>query len=117
MKQLALAIVAAWVTLSSAQAGNQWTTGQGTLSCGTLVASAPNSGTSNPAQYFAFEAWVDGFLSGANNARNYPGQNSTVGEGTDPPGRDAWILNYCQAHPLDTVFKAAMELEHELFKR
>ena len=59
-------------------------------------------------------SWVQGFLTGFN---AYGGGSGGILRGTDKNGAFAWLDNYCEAHPLDTVVTATMELISELSSR
>lgn len=61
-------------------------------------------------------SWIDGYLSAINEWRADSGLPAFLGQSTNNNGRDAWISQYCQAHPLDNLFKAALALVAELAK-
>jgi hypothetical protein len=53
-------------------------------------------------------AWLLGFVSGYNSYR--PGEDVS----SDAHGLAGWVDNYCAAHPLDLIVKAAGRLIDEL---
>ena len=64
---------------------------------------------------YELEYWVSGFLTAYNTYVMNRGED--IAEGTDNVGFFGWIDNYCQSHPLDKVWDAAMELIRELDRR
>jgi hypothetical protein len=60
------------------------------------------------------EGWVLGFVSGAN---IYVDEHPEILEGVDARAINAWIDNYCRAHPLEPLRDAALELVKELNRR
>lgn len=65
-----------------------------------------------------FEGWVGGFLTGSNSIlSNSPTNIDVFAQATDAQGLWAWVDNYCQAHPLDSVARAADALGGELIRR
>jgi hypothetical protein len=83
--------------------------GEGTETCGSWLqyrSRAPMS--------FVQEAWVRGFLTGMNAAQS---EKNDVGKGSDPAAENLWMDNYCRAHPLDTVYTAAVGLWFTLSNR
>jgi hypothetical protein len=105
------AFVGAVLVIISAPANSgQYTTiGIGDLSCGKLLEAMHKETKQDFADYYAMGSWIAGFISGANDMGNL-----NVGQTTDNDGRDAWIANYCQAHPLSLIVDAAEALYVEL---
>jgi hypothetical protein len=68
-----------------------------------------------------YEGWVAGFLSGANSVLATSEDHIDTLEqaeiDTDAQGLWAWVDNYCQAHPLNSVAQAADALGAELIRR
>ena len=85
--------------------------GLGTKSCGfwTTERKEPNS---NPAFYMA--VWLQGFLTGYN---LYTPGVLDITEGTDAAGREAWMDNYCDDHPLKPFATGAEALVRHLKTR
>ena len=99
-----IALVAIGV-MCSRQAEARFVMGIGAASCGKW--SEPHTAGALEANY----QWVVGFVSGAN--------MFTENDIIDRPEVDyaalmAWMDNYCNAHPLDTVQVAAFKLVREL---
>jgi hypothetical protein len=63
--------------------------------------------------YFPMANWVLGYVTGVNFLASETDMLATV----DTKGVQAWVDNYCQAHPLDTVDMAAQTLTFELLHR
>jgi hypothetical protein len=92
--------------------------GFGNKSCGSWIeARRANSAIANN-----FEGWVAGFLSGSNSVLS---SNPALGidileqvsAQSDAQGLWAWIDNYCQSRPLNSVATAADALGGELIRR
>ena len=65
-----------------------------------------------------FEGWVGGFLTGSNFVlSNSPPNIDIFARATDAQGLWAWVDNYCQSHPLESVATAADALGGELIRR
>jgi hypothetical protein len=68
-----------------------------------------------------YAGWVAGFLSGANsilaNSVDHIDTLKQAAIETDAKGLLAWIDNYCQSHPLNSVSQAADALGAELIRR
>ena len=80
----------------------------GSQSCGAWV--ADDRATPTPVSY-ARTAWFLGFVSGYGASSSERGQSLRM---TDADAMFAWIDNYCQAHPLETIATAAGVLVLEL---
>jgi len=85
--------------------------GTGTASCGTWTADKQENG---PAWVGDLE-WLSGYLS-AYSAYKLPSERD-VAHGLDEGAREAWVSNYCLAHPLDEIYVAADALIAELKHR
>jgi hypothetical protein len=113
---LALALFFAGAIETRAQSVT--TLGFGNKSCGSWVeARRANNATAN-----IFEGWLAGFLSGSNSiiaANPALGVDilKEVSAQSDAQGLWAWIDNYCQIHPLNSVATAADALASELMRR
>ena len=82
--------------------------GIGNQSCGAWTqARAAN-------QWGGLAGWVGGYFTGLS---EHAGPRNDVTRGIDMPGLLAWIDNYCQAHPLNSVFEASSSLAAELLRR
>ena len=79
--------------------------GAGTLSCGQWT-------EKRDFDHAYMLSWVLGFMS-ANNQW----MKKDLTSGTDSAGLEAWIGNYCSAHPLDALAVAASNLAVELATR
>lgn len=92
--------------------------GYGNKSCGAWT----EARRANNANADIFQSWVAGFLSGANSIIN---SNPALGIDTlkEPSGQGdarglwAWIDNYCQTNPPNSVATAADALGSELIRR
>jgi hypothetical protein len=60
-------------------------------------------------------AWIEGYLT-ANNRQRADSHAPFVGLSTDESGRGAWVSQYCQAHPLDSLCSATWALVQEFEK-
>jgi hypothetical protein len=85
--------------------------GAGNASCG----SWPQDRNTPSYQVTAQVGWVTGYITGFNSYA--PNQSGDVSAGTDLDGELAWIDSYCQAHPLDSLFRATSALIRELETR
>ena len=106
-------VIAVVLLLATAQAGFAVKVmGAGALSCGAWTTDRrdPNGAGANHDV-----GWVLGFLSGA----NIESESSTPDflDGTDSGGIVAYMDNYCGAHPLDPLWKGAVQLRIELGAR
>ena len=81
-------------------------------SCGTWLQHPQEADSA----HIVIASWVDGYLTGTNEKRWETGLPTLVGKSTDNNGRNAWITQYCQVHPLDALFVAARALVTELGK-
>lgn len=79
--------------------------GAGTQSCGFWTRWSKERGMMSNVLF----AWVQGFISRASYSRL-----TDLLRGRDADGLQAWVDNYCAAHPLDTIELAAGALELEL---
>jgi hypothetical protein len=80
-------------------------------SCGAWTAAR----TSRSGDTIAYEYWLMGFVSG----RNWfePSANGGVRSANDPQALEAWVDEYCKAHPLDNLVAASLKLVDELRRR
>lgn len=107
-----LAVVTAVGTMAPAhaQSGHYMVVGIGISSCGHWTEVRKLGADSWPAMNIA--SWVAGYVTAINRVK----AGSIVGR-ADVEAIDAWIDNYCAAHPLDDVAKATDMLVVELKKR
>ncbi len=111
MNKTLLAIAAVIFTLSCrpAIAGHTFgIIGAGVMSC----AQFSNGVASSQDQGGFYYLWAEGFLTGSNAFDN---RNSHIV--ADMDAVEAWLNNYCAAHPLDMFVDAVMELRFELKKQ
>jgi hypothetical protein len=106
-KLFAAAMVAACVSIATADDRPVHITGPIQNSCGTWTQMR------NTQQAQAYEYWVLGFLSGA----NFHEGNTDFLQGLDINAAKAWMDNYCRAKPLDTLTVAMVALMQELMDR
>jgi hypothetical protein len=100
-----------------------WVFGEGTNSCGKLIAAA---GSRPPGdimgmntarglvveEYAQYLQWLMGFVSGFNSlSANKDGQQV---KGIDRAGMDLWMRNWCNKHPTQTVFDGAQAFINEM---
>ena len=90
--------------------------GDGNDSCGKWTENRAKRNDDGPDGFASFSdsAWVQGYLTATQS--NLPQDFEAIRQ-TDPAGIDAWVDNYCQAHPLDTINSAASALEDELLAK
>ena len=100
-----------------------YTIGIGNLSCGQFIASIGKrppgkmqSMTTRDGEFVsenvAYIEWLLGFVSGFNatlSAFNaaHPGEEQQQIESIDAAGADLWMRNWCNQHPVKTVFEGA----------
>jgi hypothetical protein len=70
--------------------------------------------TTNAPERLTMEYWVAGYLSNFNTITDDPDDVPDFLKEEDWDALVVWIDNYCVAHPLDKLDKAARELELEL---
>ena len=117
MRRLILAMIVAvtaglgGIETASAE-GPALTAGIGGLSCGTWTRQRGQGGV----QADIDREWILGFVTGVKWDRaTSPGtRGSLLGQGIDVKAWFAFVDNYCQTHPADTVLKAAIGLIREL---
>jgi len=117
MRRLVLAMIVAVTaglgSVSTASAEElALTAGIGGLSCGTWTRQRGQGG----AQADIDREWILGFVTGVNwdRATSPDTRGSLLGQGIDVKAWFAFLDNYCQTHPADTVLKAAIGLIREL---
>lgn len=98
------ALVALGSTVLAQNSGPYQVYGDGHTTCGTWVTEHATSSSHAAAQL----AWVLGFISGYGYTR--PGELHETG----PDAVTAWIGNYCQAYPRESLARAAGTMVHEL---
>jgi hypothetical protein len=116
MKQLFLAATfSAFVGIAHAEKLTVTVIGVGLNSCGSWTEARSTNGTAAR----VYESWVDGFLSGSNEfilsqLKLDPLHEQLIG---DAKGLYRWMDDYCQAHPLNSIYAAADALDTELIRR
>jgi hypothetical protein len=88
-------------TATTSAARNFTALGHGNNSCGEWLAGIPSS-------HLVMQSWVLGFVSAYNVYG--PDSSGNLTAGTDSNGLFAWVDNYCQTHPLDSLAQAADQL-------
>lgn len=89
-------------------AGSIW--GAGGLSCGTWF-------QYRQSEDLTLMTWIQGFLSSYNHFV-YSGSNPNgIFGSADNRSIVAWMDNYCQRHPLESVYEGTLELIEELKQR
>ena len=128
MKRLHLSLAACsaamvWGTVACAEPGDVFVLGYGTSSCGELIAGLgdlppgkfrkQNTGNGGfVSQNKAHQEWLMGFVSGFNSAHDAnPEQQVTK---IDPAGLDLWMRNWCNKHPMQSIFDGAAALIDEI---
>ena len=117
MRRLVLAMILA-VTAGSGSVATAsaeetaLTAGIGGLSCGTWTRQRGQGSV----QADIDREWILGFVTGVNwdRATSPDTRGSLLGQGIDVKAWFAFLDNYCQTHPADTVLKAAIGLIREL---
>ena len=99
---LAAVLLAVFLIGGTAWAGEHRIFGAGENSCGSWNAAAKNSW-----RQIVLHEWLNGYLTA--NSLWLEGGSGPVTK-TEPAGAWAWIDNYCQEKPLESVAKAVMEL-------
>jgi hypothetical protein len=101
---------------SSAGAELSSVVGVGNKSCGAWTAAR----RSQTMLADVYEGWIAGFLTGANSIISNTEHIDTLAEiiaHRDAEGIWAWIDNYCQSYPLDSIATAADKLGAELIRK
>jgi len=65
----------------------------------------------NPDRHAVTMQWVSGFITGVNYSRL-----SFLGERSDRPGEESWLIKYCEENPLHNFMRAVVGLVKELEK-
>ncbi|HUE11920.1 MAG TPA: hypothetical protein VMQ54_13305 [Steroidobacteraceae bacterium] len=85
--------------------------GTGNESCGTWL---QNRGSQSYAEASQL-SWLAGYVTAFNNYAEH--QSGNISDGTDADGLFSWVDAYCQANPLDNLFRASGALIRELERR
>jgi hypothetical protein len=104
-----LKLVGVVVAIGIGGAQARWVLGHGLTSCDAWT----QAHTTNAPERLNVEDWVAGYLSNFNSLTNDPDVPDFLKD-EDWNGLIAWIDTYCAAHSLDSLEKAARELELEL---
>jgi hypothetical protein len=81
--------------------------GQGNQSCGKWIADRRQDNLAAHTE----EAWLLGYLTAYNEWSNDPNDpNANVTKETDADGVFAWMDNFCQSHPVDTIATGSTSL-------
>jgi hypothetical protein len=113
---LLIGALLAGMSLASAQEPMATTLGVGNRSCGSWIEARRSVGLLPD----VYEGWIAGYLSGSNAIISYEYHTDDLAQAqkqTDARGLYAWIDNYCQAHPLNSIAQAADALSGELIQR
>lgn len=102
----------ALIVLLSAHSAGAVNIGAGTTSCGSWTSHK----ASNIDLYNFKQSWLGGYMTAQSQAINAV-RNVDILAGTDFAALRAWVDNYCQAHPLETLNDAAIQLTVELSRR
>jgi hypothetical protein len=111
IRSILLGIVITAALASTASAQNKLVYGAGMISCGEWQ---QYRSTGNKPANLQAQAWIDGYLSGAN------AEGTDIDFLTPKPSTVAyyaWIDNYCGQHPLDAIVQAVSRLKDELVSR
>jgi len=84
--------------------------GVGTASCGQWTAHRKQRDLLTS----AFESWLMGYLSAF---ATWKEGGMEMLDATDNEAFVAWVSNYCEAHPLDSIDSAALSLISEMARR
>ena len=95
-------LLAVFLISGTAWAGEYRIFGAGEKSCGSWIAAEENSW-----KQIVLHEWLNGYLTA--NSLWFESGSGPVSK-TDPRGAWAWIDNYCQEKPLESVANAAVEL-------
>jgi hypothetical protein len=108
MKKLSVMIVlAAMLLAGEAGAGTIQVWGAGTVSCGTWATERRRDSFLSIDEF----TWVQGYVTGLNSGLPSTDSNyGQVGVQLDPDAAKVWLDNYCQAHPLESLARAADSL-------
>jgi hypothetical protein len=85
--------------------------GFGNGSCGSWTSSRNGQDAASQALGSAAQGWIQGYITAM--AVESDRVNAAIHR-TDSKGLDAWIDNWCKAHPLKSIAKAAEALSVEL---
>ncbi|MGO8847462.1 MAG: hypothetical protein ACLQFI_19435 [Methylocella sp.] len=102
MIKILLAVATTAAFSNPAEARTYMIYGPGAKSCGAMLAALNTYGESDRHTYIV---WVQGYLTAS-------GSLGEANEGFDADAIFAWMVNYCQSHPLDQVEVAAEKLLH-----
>jgi hypothetical protein len=97
--------------------------GMGTRSCGQFIATIDKHSPGTflktadgklVSENTGYQQWLMGFVSGFNAARASDELQQRITETIDIAGIDLWMRNWCNKHPMQTVFDGAIALIDEL---
>jgi hypothetical protein len=100
--------------------------GSGQNSCGKLVAAAGNippgvhyRSTNHEVgdivnEYAQYQEWLMGFVSGFNAHQTSDANQDVQVKGIDLAGMDLWMRNWCNKHPTQSVYQAAVAFINEM---
>ena len=108
MNRLSAFSVLILISVAPASASANMMRGPGVSTCGTWT----KNRQSDVIQSAWSEFWVLGYLNRASLQHS-----GDILESANSDGINAWIDNYCSAHPLDLIVDAADQLENELAAR
>ena len=100
-----LPLLGALALFAPAGAASEYTIyGVGGRPCGSWLQARTQTGTESA----LMQSWLLGYITSVNAYQLTI--SSDIAEGTDPDGMFHWIDDYCTAHPLDSVARAATGL-------
>lgn len=115
-KKAALLALVASLSISTAMAQAKYPLiGAGASSCGKWNATFADK--ENIVGRFQFTSWVQGYLSGMNQALSIVSTERKLLLLPDPDALESFVSNHCAAHPLESVSEASFALFMAVTKR
>jgi len=87
--------------------------GAGALPCEAWLEHAQ----SEDPDHVVMASWMDGYLTAANEGRPADALKASLGKDTEGAARDAWVAQYCRAHPEESLYRATGALVAYLHER
>ena len=121
MRSLILGLLLLTADVAHADQTGIFTIGIGNLSCGKFIASIGKRPPGKMettrdgdlvSENAMYTQWLMGFVSGVNSVlyvynATHPGEEQQQIESIDAAGVDLWMRNWCNQHPVKTVFEGA----------